>query len=71
MANAEKKRLSALRILAVALALIVLMLAVIGALVTLFPQEERGPVPETRQTTPQVRQLGKESLRKDGRGTGP
>lgn len=71
MANAEKKRLSALRLLAVVLALIVLMFAVIGALVTLFPQKDRGPVPETRKTTPQVRQLGKESLRKDGRDTGP
>ena len=71
MANAEKKRLSALRILAVALALIVLLFAVIGALVTLFPQEESGPVPETRKNNPQVRQLGKKNLRKDGRDAGP
>ena len=71
MANAAKKRLSALRILAVVLALIVLLFAVIGALVTLFPQKEHGSVAETRKTVPQVRQLGKESLRKDGRGTGP
>jgi len=71
MANGEKKRLSALRILALVLVLIVLMFSVIGALVTLFPQKESGHVPETRQTVPQVRQLGKDSLRKDGRGTGP
>lgn len=70
MANAEKKQLSALRILAVALALIVLMFAIIGALITLLPQKERGPVPETRKTTPQVRQLERESLRKVGRDTG-
>ena len=71
MANIENKRLSALRILAVVLALIGLLLAVIGALVTLLPQKDSGPIPETRKTTPQVRQLGKESLRKDGRDPGP
>lgn len=71
MANAENKRLSAFRLLAVALALIVLLFAVIGALVTLVPQKERGPVPETGKNAPQVRQLGKESLRKDSRDPGP
>lgn len=68
MAQAAEKRLPTFRTLALVLALTLLLFAVIGALITLYPQAN--PAPETKKTVPQVRQLNRESLRQDGRNTG-
>jgi len=68
MAQAAEKRLPAFRFLVLVLALTLLLFAVIGALVTLYPQTN--PAPETKKIVPQVRQLNRESLRQDDRNTG-
>jgi hypothetical protein len=70
MAPAEKKRLSTFRFVALALVLTVLVFAVIGAFITLFPTIDNAPVPETRKSAPQVRQLDREALRQHGHKTG-
>ena len=66
MAQAEEKRLPTFRFLALVLALTLLLFAVIGALITLYPQTNPAPAPEAKKTVPQVRQLNRESLRQDG-----
>jgi hypothetical protein len=70
MVQAEEKRLPAFRFLALVLALTLLLFAVIGALITLYPQTNPAPAPETKKTVPQVRQLNRESLRQDDRNAG-
>ena len=68
MAQPEEKRWPTFRFLAMVLALTLLLFAVIGALITLYPQTN--PAPETKKTVPHVRQLNRESLRQDGSNTG-
>jgi len=68
MAQAAEKRLPTFRILALVLVLTLLLLAVVGALITLYPQTN--PAPEAKKTVPQLRQLNRESLRQDGLNPG-
>ena len=70
MVQTAEKRLPAFRFLALVLALTLLLLAVVGALITLYPQTNPAPAPETKKTVPQVRQLNRESLRQDGGNKG-
>ncbi|WP_319586841.1 hypothetical protein [uncultured Desulfobulbus sp.] len=65
MAQAEEKRLPTFRFLALVLALTLLLFAVIGALITLYPQNNPVPAREAKKTVPQVRQLNRECLRQD------
>jgi hypothetical protein len=70
MVQTAEKRLLAFRFLVLVLALTLLLLAVVGALITLYPQTNPASAPETKKTVPQVRQLNRESLRQDGGNKG-
>jgi uncharacterized BrkB/YihY/UPF0761 family membrane protein len=69
-AKGRSRSLSTLRLLSLVLALTLLVFTVIGALVTLFSKNANEPALETRKNIPQVHQLERESLRRDGRNNG-
>jgi len=69
----EKKQLTPFRSFVLIVALTALGLAAVGAVVALFPPRltRDAAAPVAGNTTPQVRQLDRESLRSGGRNTGP
>jgi hypothetical protein len=70
MKKYEQNRWSPFRRLAVALVLTMLVFGVVGVLVTLFAPPDRRSAPEPGKDAPQVRQVERDSLFREGRAVG-